>query len=346
MAWDDAGWDTNAGARLDQFAYNGLPVQQFKLRPVGNGGWNFININSSLFVTVTNASKNPGAALVLWTNTTTPEQNWIVSQPSVISDAYYRLNGDVLDNSGHGNDGAPSASATNYVAGRNDNLALQFNGTDSYVQIPRSIGAGSCFSIAFWMKTTSMGGAGAPYWYDGNGLVDGMVSSGANDFGVSLLGGKIAFGVGNPDTTLQSTATVNDGQWHHVTVTRNGLTGMMTIYLDGIFNTNRIGPIGARMAPPYLRLGGLQTGYGFYNGALADVRLYNSWLDTNAIAQLFSAPTPLLQLEFDESSGSTAFDATGNGWDGTLVNDPTWVAGESGNAVSLNGTNQYVSLPE
>jgi len=343
MAWDDTGWGTNAGTKLEQYDYNGLAVQQFKLRPVGNGSWNFINVNSSLFVTVTNASKSSGAALVLWTNTATSEQNWFVSQPSVMPDAYYRLNGDALDNSGHGNDGAPSASATNYVAGRNGNLALQFNGTDSCVQIPRSIGAGSCFSIAFWMKTTSVGGIGS-YWYDGRGLVDGMVSSGANDFGISLLGGKIAFGVGNPDTTLQSTA-VNDGQWHHVAVTRNGLTGMMTIYLDGIFNTNRIGPIGARMTPPYLRLGGLQTGYGFYSGALADVRLYNSWLDTNAIAQLFAAPALLLRLKFDEPSGSTAFDATGHGWNGTLVNNPTWVAGESGNAVSMNGMTQYVSLP-
>ena len=344
MAWDDTGWGTNAGTRLEQYDYNGLAVQQFKLRPVGNGSWNFINVNSGLFVTVTNASQNPGAALVLWTNTTSSEQNWFVSQPSVIPNAYYRLNGDTLDNSGHGNDGAPSASATNYVAGGSGNLALQFNGTASYVQIPRSIGAGSCFSIAFWLKTTSAGGTGA-YWYDGDGLVDGMVLSGANDFGVSLLGGKIAFGVGDPDTTLQSTATVNDGQWHHVVATRNGFTGMMTIYLDGIFNTNRIGPIGVRMTPPYLRLGGLQSGGGFYNGALANVRLYNSWLGTNAIAQLFAAPAPLLRLKFDESNGSTAFDTTGHGWNGTLVNGTTWVVGESGNAVSMNGVNQYVSLP-
>jgi hypothetical protein len=172
-----------------------------------------------------------------------------------------------------------------------------------------------------------------------------MVSSGTNDFGVSLLNGKIAFGVGNPDTTLQSTVTVNDGQWHYVVATRNDFTGMMTIYLDGLLNTNRIGPIGARMTPPFLRLGGLQTGYGFYNGALADVRLYNSWLDTNAIVQLFASPAPLLQLKFDESSGTTAADATGHGWNGTLVNNPTWVSGQSGNAVSMNGTNQYVSLP-
>ena len=345
MAWDDEGWNTNAGATLDQYIYNGLAVQQFKLRPVGNGGWNFININSSLFVSVTNASKNSGAALVLWTNTATSDQNWFVSQPVVIPNAYYSLNGNAFDHSGHGNDGTPSSSATNYVIGRNGNLGLQFNGTNSYVQIPRSIGAGGSFAISFWLKTTSTGGTGS-FWYNGAGLVDGTVFGSTSDFGVSLLGGKIAFGIGGPDTTLQSTTAINDGQWHQVAVTRNGFTGMMTIYLDGTFNANLIGPVGTRMAPPYLCLGSLQTGTeGFYNGELAEIRLYNSWIDTNAIAQLLAAPSPLLQLTFNQSSGTTAVDATGNGWNGTLVNGPTWVVGESGNAVSLNGVNQYVSLP-
>ena len=346
LAWDDSGWDTTPGTKLEQWDYNGLPVQQFKLRPVGNGAWQFINVNSSLSVAVTNAATSPGAALILATTTNSAEQNWLASQPAVIPDAYYALDGDVLDNSYHGNAGTPGASATNFVAGRSGGRALQFNGVDSYVQIPRSIGAGNGFSVAFWMKTTSPGNLGAA-WFIGAGLVDGDVNGPANDFGVSLLNGKVAFGVGNPDTTLQSTVTVNDGRWHHVAVTRNGFDGMMAIYLDGVLNTNWIGPVGPRLASPFLRLGSIQTGFAgkFYNGALADVRLYNGWLDANAIAQLVAAPALLAQLKFDESSGSTAADATGHGWNGTLVNSPTWVAGHSGNAVNLNGTSQYVSLP-
>lgn len=344
LAWDDAGWGTTPGTILEQWDYNALPVQQFKLRPVGNGGWKFINVNANLPVAVTNASKTSGAAIILWTNTTTTEQNWFPSQPEVIPVAFYPLNGNTLDNSGHGNDGTPSATATNYVTGRNGSRALQFNGVNSSVQIPRSIGAGSSFAITFWLKTSSIGGSGSS-WFNGTGLVDGEVPGVTNDFGVTLLGGRIAFGVGNPDTTLISTATVNDGQWHHVAAMRNGFSGMMSIYLDGVLNTNLIGPVGARMTSPALRLGSLQTGVIFYSGALEDVRLYNGWLGTNAIAQLVLAPAPLLQLKFDESSGPTAVDATGHGWNGTLINDPTWVAGQSGNCISLNGVNQYVSLP-
>ena len=50
-------------------------------------------------------------------------------------------------------------------------------------------------------------------------------------------------------------------------------------------------------------------------------------------------------LKLDETSGTTAADATGNNWTGTLVGGPTWTAGRLGNAVNLSGTTQYVTLP-
>jgi hypothetical protein len=47
---------------------------------------------------------------------------------------------------------------------------------------------------------------------------------------------------------------------------------------------------------------------------------------------------------FDERTGDRAIDASGGGVNGTLVNGPTRVAGVSGLALRLNGTNQYVTL--
>ena len=52
----------------------------------------------------------------------------------------------------------------------------------------------------------------------------------------------------------------------------------------------------------------------------------------------------ILDLKLDETIGSTASDSSGNGWVGTLINDPTWVAGTSSNAVNLSGSDQYVTL--
>ncbi|WP_118185129.1 LamG-like jellyroll fold domain-containing protein [Paraburkholderia phosphatilytica] len=51
-------------------------------------------------------------------------------------------------------------------------------------------------------------------------------------------------------------------------------------------------------------------------------------------------------LAFDESSGTTAADATGNGHTGTLNGGVTHVAGKIGNAVSFDGSTGYVSLPD
>jgi hypothetical protein len=48
---------------------------------------------------------------------------------------------------------------------------------------------------------------------------------------------------------------------------------------------------------------------------------------------------------FDEASGTSAADATGNGWTATLAGGVTRTAGRSGNAVLLNGSSGYVSLP-
>jgi endoglucanase len=54
---------------------------------------------------------------------------------------------------------------------------------------------------------------------------------------------------------------------------------------------------------------------------------------------------PRAQLKFDESAGTTATDASGNGWNGTLQNGAAWSVGLSGNALSLNGSGAYASLP-
>jgi hypothetical protein len=49
-------------------------------------------------------------------------------------------------------------------------------------------------------------------------------------------------------------------------------------------------------------------------------------------------------LAFDDGSGATAADSSGKGHAGTLTNGATWGAGKKGSAVSLNGSNSYVSL--
>ncbi|MES2921560.1 MAG: LamG-like jellyroll fold domain-containing protein, partial [Verrucomicrobiota bacterium] len=50
-------------------------------------------------------------------------------------------------------------------------------------------------------------------------------------------------------------------------------------------------------------------------------------------------------LPFDEANGVVAADLGGFARNGTLINGPLWSAGNAGNAVDLDGTNDHVALP-
>jgi flagellin-like protein len=50
--------------------------------------------------------------------------------------------------------------------------------------------------------------------------------------------------------------------------------------------------------------------------------------------------------KFDEGTGTTAADSSGNGNDGTLVNGPTWIDGKYGKALTFDGVNDYVLVPK
>jgi hypothetical protein len=59
------------------------------------------------------------------------------------------------------------------------------------------------------------------------------------------------------------------------------------------------------------------------------------------------APPPafIAHYQFNETSGTTAADATGGGRTATLVGGTSWVAGRAAGAVNLNGTDGHVRLP-
>jgi parallel beta-helix repeat protein len=47
---------------------------------------------------------------------------------------------------------------------------------------------------------------------------------------------------------------------------------------------------------------------------------------------------------FNEGTGTTAYDSSGNGNNGTLMNGPTWVDGKIGKALSFDGTDDFVRV--
>jgi len=170
------------------------------------------------------------------------------------------------------------AEMTGYQAGfSNSGSILIPGGTVGYWQFnnPANLGAdrssqGNTLSLNNLMQNQNQ-------WWQGEGLVDGETAAGADDFGTSLSGHNVAFGVGNPDTTITSAAAIDDSQWHHVAATRNALTGLMQLYVDGTLQASATGPFGPKTSPGNLRLGSLQTGVatGFLKGTLSDVQIFD-----------------------------------------------------------------------
>jgi len=150
--------------------------------------------------------------------------------------------------------------------------ALHFDGVNDYVDVLNPVF--DDFTIEYWIKTTQTGTSGGN-WFNGIGIVDAEVGGSTNDFGTSLSGSKLAFGIGNSDYTIYSNASINDGTWKHVAVTRTKSTGAMAIYINGVLDqtgtsSNRL----SLSAPSSLRFGGMQTGVNYFNGALDDIRIW------------------------------------------------------------------------
>jgi len=63
------------------------------------------------------------------------------------------------------------------------------------------------------------------------------------------------------------------------------------------------------------------------------------------IGTISPPPEFVAWYKFDETSGTSAADSSGNNKTATLAGTTAWVAGRSGNAVDLNGSTGYVTVP-
>lgn len=162
------------------------------------------------------------------------------------------------------------------------NNALNFDGSDDHVVLPHMVG--SDFTLEFMMNTTSTGGAGTQ-WFHGNGIVDAEIGGQTNDWGISLVGANVGFGIGQSgmDITIKSTTSVNTGNWFHVAASWKQSTGEMKLYINGVLEATGTGSVNLRNAPTRITIGQLQTNIQRYNGSIDELRIWNEVRD---IAQI------------------------------------------------------------
>jgi hypothetical protein len=202
-----------------------------------------------------------------------------------------------------------------YVSGIAGNSAVNFNGS-TYFTIPRPV-TGS-FSIGFWLKTTQSNCA-TGVWANGCGLVDGDVTGTTTDFGISLVGSKIAFGIGG-DTTLTSNKSVNDGAWHHVVGTWSSTANTMYLYIDGVQDATVASSVGNRVATSNVYIGRTAVSTtGYFNGALDDLKFYEGILSAASVTTLYNSATPISAVSSLRASAAPSTGLLTLTWDDPAI---------------------------
>jgi len=206
--------------------------------------------------------------------------------------ALYPFNNSAADISGNGYNGTLVSTANAVNRFGTANSATAFIAGTSTGTLPSGLvtALADDFTIGYWVKTT-MSAASSTQWYGGAALVDAEVCGGTSDWGTALInGGHIAFGLGNPDITITSPLTYNDGSWHFVTATRAEAAGVITLYVDGSQVATTSGTSTApRTAPPLIGLGRNPcVASGVFTGSLDDAIAYSSALTPTQVSNLYT----------------------------------------------------------
>src|SRR3989344_1954783 len=143
-------------------------------------------------------------------------------------------------------------------------------------------------------------------------------------------------------TVSQSTTTVslwvqNSGVWEHV-IDVNG-----TKYVNGAAGTPTSYPV--YFSGTAVQIG--KTGAAsYFTGKIDEVRIYNRALSVAEVRYHYNRGGPVAYWKFDEGSGTTTYDGSGNNNTGQMItaaSSPAWVSGKYGSALNFDGTNDYVS---
>jgi hypothetical protein len=230
--------------------------------------------------------------------------------------------------------------------------ALQFDGTGDYVDCGTNLtdSMESAGTIEMWAYPTALGG-----------LFSRSVGGSWTDERIVL---HFYASGGKPDLTLsngtnywqhQANTAIPTGQWSYIAVTWDGSN--VKHYLNGVLDRSQ-----AQGGTPEVT--GIKTWIGrteglapdLFTGKLDDVRIYNyartaaqimqdytqgaARLGAQAagVADPWGGALPVGWWTMDENTGVLAYDASGNGNNGT-ISGATWTQGKNGPALSFDGDN-------
>ncbi len=227
-----------------------------------------------------------------------------------------------------------TVTGATWTTGIGGTAALSFAGGTDKVQLSVPIlpsGTG-VFTLSAWVYPTDLS---ADRTIAGN--YSSAVNANGTQFYLNTAGNLVLRLAG---VTAVSTGVVPLNQWTHVAVVRAG-TGANTtrFYINGAQDST--GTLaGSATTSANFAIGNTPNSTTPFVGKIDEVKVYLRDIGSTELTKKW------LSLSFDEGTGTTAYDASGNELHATLVNGAGWTTdAKSGNAVTLDGTNDYVSVP-
>ena len=252
------------------------------------------------------------------------------------------------DSSGHGLNGALAVSA--WAADGRNGAGLALSGgapPDKYVTVPAgvftdvketTIGAWVKLGVDTpWSRIFDFGGAGT------NENTRFMYLTPNTPAGMRL---SVFGGTAEREATVTTGTSLPTNVWKHVAVTA-AIGGKHAIYIDGFpaaeATTVDVPPSELEPLSANSWLGKSRFPDPGLNGTLDDFVVYDRVLSPTEIGVLANPKADYSRLPFDEAAGTASNDVSSRAVNATLTG-ATWASGRLGAAVSLSGTDQYVTL--
>ena len=178
---------------------------------------------------------------------------------------------------------ATAHGATRQVDPRHGGV-LQFAGGGQFATLAATVPETA--SVAFWVSTEQPS-PDTDQWSASIPLVNAD-----DDLRVVLSDGKVGCCMKGDTTVIRSLKPINDGQWHHIAVTRDAKTSTKTVklFVDGSEENLSYKWTATTRAPGPLALGRFGSGGASFVGRIDDVRIYDYALSIAEVAKLHTPP--------------------------------------------------------
>ena len=178
----------------------------------------------------------------------------------------------LLDSVGPASATLQNMGPSNWVSGRQF-TGLVFDGVNEHLLTATNLAStlGGSASLSFWLRTTQTGATSAA---TAPGIT-GVAGVGGVQWGWLDDAGRIGLSVDNT-LVARSGNVVNDGSWHHVVLTRNSVTGLVQVYVDGALSGSASSLPGLRTSA-FSSFGRIENGASprYYSGRLDQIHLFN-----------------------------------------------------------------------